>query len=522
MAVVAQRRPPIGASFGLALICLGVVGPIAYLAVRAFDAETAELSRIVFRARNLSLLWNTLSLFAGVLIASMAIAFPLAWLTTRTSMKPRRLIALTGVLPLAIPSYLMAYALLGLGGYYGAFNQLAGWTFPRITGYWGALCVLTCCNFPYLFFNLRTALLTLDPAVEEVAYSLGQSRRRVLMRIVLPQLLPATLAGSLLIGLHVLSDFGAVSLMRFETFSYALYTQYIAGFDRTYAAWLALMLLGITVVVLAAEAWFLRGLRLDRAGAGGPKPVRNRSLGWMAVPAYVFVVTVGLISLLVPVGTMLFWTAQADIVAELPDVWESLVGSAMASFPAAIAATVLAIPIVYMSVRRPSRITRLLERSTYMGYATPSLAFALGLIFLTINFVPVLYQSFLLLVYAYTMHYMAEAVGPVRSAMLQASPRVEEAARALGCTWWGAFSRVTLPLLRNGIIVSVAFIFLSCMKELHLTILLAPLGYSTLAIDVWGFIDNAMFAEAAPYAVAILIFSGLFTGIFLLQERSHA
>lgn len=522
MAVVAQRRPPAAVTAGLTLLTAGVLVPLLYLGVRAFEAEWAEVGRIVLRQRNAVLLVNTAMLLAGVLALSTVLAFPLAWLTTRTRISGSRFIALAGVLPLAFPAYLMAYSLLGMGGYFGAVAQLTPWTMPRITGFWGALLVLSFCNFPYLFFNLRSALSTLDPGVEEVAYSLGQSRRRVFVRIVLPQLKPALLAGMLLIGLHVLSDFAAVSLVGFETFSYALYNQYIAGMDRTYAAWLALMLLGMTGAVLLVEAWFLRGVRLDRAGAAGPRPPRRARLGWWSVPAYGFVALVLLLTLIAPLGTMFFWMTKAGAETDWGQVGTALMGSVGASLPAAFVATLLVVPIVYVSTRMPSRWTRWLERSTYLGYATPSLAFALGLIFLSINTLPFLYQSLALLIYAYTMHFMAEAVGPMRSALLQSGPRIEEAARSLGYGWLQSFLRVTAPLLRNAFVVSLAFIFLSCMKELQLTLLLAPLGYETLAIDVWDFVENAMFAEAAPYALTILLFSGLFVGIFLLHERRHA
>lgn len=522
MSVDAQRQPPGYVLIGMFLLSAGVVLPLLYLVLRAFDASSEEVARVVLRPRNLGLFVNTISLLAGVLALSTLIAFPLAWLTTRAKIAGKRVWTIAGVLPLAIPSYLMAYAVLAVGGNFGTSAQLFGFAMPRLSGYFGALVVLSLCNFPYLFFNIRSALMTLDPAVEDVALSLGQSRFQVMRRVVLPQLRPAFLAGTMLIGLHVLSDFGGVSLMRFETFSFALYTQYIAAMDRTYAAWLALMLLGLTMAVLLCEAWFLRGLRFDRAGAAHARPAESKPLGRWAAPAYVFMAGVGFVSVVAPVGTMVFWASRANTRGMLPELVQALSGSVMASLPAAIASTALIVPIVYLSVRMPSKATRLLERSAYLGYGTPSLAFALALIFFSLKAVPFLYQSLFLLVFAYTMHYMAEAIGPIRSAFYQANPRVEEAARSLGHTWAATFRRVTLPLIKNGLLVSMAFIFLSCMKELHLTILLSPLGYHTLAIDVWDYVDNAMFAEAAPFALTILAFSGLFVGVFLLQERRYA
>ncbi|PCJ64228.1 MAG: iron ABC transporter permease [Candidatus Hydrogenedentota bacterium] len=517
-----RSRGYIAAVIGAGLLLAGVTLPVAYLVIRAMEVGPAEFQALVFRPRNLVLLRNTLGLLVGVLACSTLLAFPLAWLTSRANMTGKRFWALAGVLPLAIPSYLMAYAMLAMGGNMGAVAQLTDWVMPRISGYWGALFILTLCNFPYLFFNLRAALLTLDPTMEEVGYSLGQGHRQILTRVLMPQLRPAFLSGSLLISLHVISDFAAVSLMRYETLSYALYTQYNSAFNRSYAACLALMLIAMTVILLIAESRFLRRLRYDRVGSAGPRKKAPAALGKWAPVAYGYVIVLFLISVVAPVGTMIYWALKADMVSLLPDLRASLIGSVMASFPAALFATLLVIPIVYLSVRAPSRLTRFIERSTYFGYSVPALAFALGLVFFSLRLAPALYQTLFLLVYAYTVHYMAEAMGPIRSALYQTSPKIEEAARSLGYSRIQAIFKVTFPLIRNGMLVSTAFVFLSCMKELHLTIILSPLGYNTLAVNVWSFIEEAFFAEAAPYALTILAFSGMFVGVLLLQERKYA
>ena len=163
-----------------------------------------------------------------------------------------------------------------------------------------------------------------------------------------------------------------------------------------------------------------------------------------------------------------------------------------------------------------------MERVTYLGYSIPALALALGLVSFSLKLAPGMYQTLFLLVYAYVIHYLAEAVGPVRTALYQTSPGIEEAARSLGYSRLQAIARTTLPLIRNGVLMSMAFIFLSCMKELHLTLILSPLGYNTLALEVWSYIEEAFFAEAAPFALTILLFSGLFVGVLLVQEKKSA
>ena len=495
----------------------GVLLPLIYLLVRAFEAETGELIQIVFRARTVHLFGNTLLLVVGVVGTGVLLAAPLAWVTTRTDLRGKRLFTLLGVLPLAIPGYVMAYALLGLSGPSGTFASLFGPSFPNLRGYWGALIALSFYTFPYLLLNLRTALLGLDPAIEESAYSLGSTSREVFFRAILPQLRPALYAGGLLVGLHVLGDFGVVSLMRYETFSYALYTQYTAAYDRIYAAWLALMLLVLTGGLLYLEARLLRGSKFHRTGSGTSHQSCPIPLGVWRIPTYVYLGLLTLASVVAPIVTIAFWTLKEADSSHMQDFFQALSGSFLVSTPAALLTAAFAVPLAYLGVRYSSSVCRALERGAYIGYATPPLAFALALIFF-FRGIPAIYQTLWILIYAYTVHFLAEAIGPVRSALYQASPRLEEAARSLGYRPFRAFFKATFPLLRSGVIVSIAFVFLAAMKELPLTFLLSPAGYETLAVNVWSYTTEAMFAEGARYALAIVLCSSLFVGLLLMKD----
>jgi len=512
------KNPPWYFVLPALFVVVSVIIPLIYLLIRALEGELSETLEVVFRYRNLLLLKNTLALAAGTLILTTVIALPLAWLTTRTNLSGTRVITLLGVLPLAIPGYVLAYALLGLGGSNGTLAMLFGLEIPRPSGYWGALIAISLYTFPYLFLNLRSGLLQMDTSTEEAARSLGLSSFQILFRVTLPQLKPAFYAGMLIIGLYVIGDFGAVSLMRFETFSYALYLQYSAAFDRVYASWLALMLLGLTSTVLFLEYRLLKGLLFYRSGTGSGRTARISQLGYMKIPAYLFIALVVTASLIVPLMTILFWMAQGVH----PMVWDSL-GQALrssvaASAPAAVLAVLLAIPLAYISVRFPSGMSNLIQRFAYFGFATPPLALALAFVFFSLNVIPFLYQTLFILIFVYALHFMAEAIGPVRSALYQASPKLEEAARSLGAGRFKAFRTATLPLLMNGIIVGGAFVFLSCMKELPITFLLSPIGFETLALNVWSFSSEAMFAEAAPFALSILFFSLFFVGLLFSRE----
>ncbi|MEX1055768.1 MAG: ABC transporter permease subunit, partial [Rhodothermales bacterium] len=226
---------------------------------------------------------------------------------------------------------------------------------------------------------------------------------------------------------------------------------------------------------------------------------------------------VGTISVGIPTLTVGYWMTRATS-NPWADLWPALWDSVAASAPAALAAAALALPLAYLGVRRPSLLTRGLERLAYFGYATPPLAFALALIFFSLQAAPWFYQTMGLLITAYAIHFLAEAVGPIRSALYHAPPSIQEAARSLGRSPLRAFFEATFPLLKRGILVSIAFVFLSAMKELPITFLLSPIGFETLALNAWGYTSEALFGSAAPFALAIMIFSALFVGLLLVQD----
>lgn len=512
------RRPPLLLVALPALAGLLVLLPLVYLGLRAGQADPSQALDLVFRARNAQLLANTLLLAAAVLASGIALALPTAWAVTRSNLPFRGAFTWIAAVPLAIPGYILAYAYLGLTGSNGILHRLIDLRVDRPEGFLGAWFILTVATAPYLFLNLRAAFLNFDPALEAAARSLGAGPGDSFRRVVLPQLKPAMASGGLIVLLHVLGDFGVVALMRFETFSYALYLQYAASFDRTYAAWLALILLALTVVLLLVDGRLVSRVRLHRAGSGVRRGVPLSELGRWRWPLAGALALFSALTVLAPVAAVVYWFLQSPGFSG--SVFRrAIVGSLSAAGPAALAATLLAVPVVYLSVRYPSRLSRVLERSAYLGYATPPLALALAVIFFTLQAAQPLYQTLGLLIFAYVLHFQAEALGPMRSGLLAAPPRLEEAARSLGRGPRAAFLAATFPLLRRSLAISVAIVFLSAMKELPLTFLLSPPGFETLAVNVWSYTNEAMFAEAAPFALGILVVSGAAVGVLVARGR---
>lgn len=515
-----RRRPRHGAPPPALWGAVGLVGaavfvPVAYLVVRALGSDAATWAELLFRARTAELVGRTLALGAAVAALSLAAAVPLAWLAVRGPRRGRALVTLAGVVPLAVPGYVMAYALLGLGGEVGLVAEVTGTAVPRLRGFGGAWLVLGLTTMPYLFLNLRAALLALDPAQEEAARSLGAGRAETVRRVVLPQLRPAVLAGTLLVLLHVLGDFGVVSLMGVETLSLALYLQYAAAYDRTGAAVVALVLLALAGVAIWAEARLLRGRPLAPPSGRARRAGAPERRGWAWAPHYAVAGAVVALGVALPVGSALAWWARAGGL-DGGALLSAVVDSSSAAAPAALVAAALAVPLALLGVRYGRAAA---ARVAFVGYATPPLALALALVVFSLRAAPVLYQTLALLVTAYAVHFLAEALGPVRSALYQAPQRVEDAARVLGRGPVGAFVSATLPALRPGLAASVAFVFLAAMKELPMAFLLAPIGFDSLALRVWRTATEGQFAAAAPYALALIGVAGGLAALVLWRER---
>jgi len=507
------RRAPLALALPAAAVVALLLLPLAYLVIRAGSGGSRGW-RVLWRRSTVELLWSTGLLVVGVTAASVAIGVALAWLVTRTDLPGRRLWLVAAALPLVIPSYVAAFCLLGALGPRGLLQQLLGVErLPEIHGYWGALLALTLSTYPYVLLLAAAALRGLDPSLEEAARGLGQPPLRVFRRITLPALRPAVGAGALLVALYTLSDFGVVSLMRYDALTRAIYLQYRSLFDRAPAAVLALVLVALTAVVLVVEGRARR--RTHRTAPGVARERRIHPLGRWKLPALAFCSGVVGAFLLLPATVLGYWLARGLERAEWP--WREALNSVTAAALAAAAAALAALPVALLAHRHPAQWTRLLERLSFTGNALPGIVIALSLVFFAANYASPLYQTLALLVFAYVVRFLPQALAGVESSLAGVGPRVEEAARALGRGPLRSALTVTLPLVRSGIFAGAALVFLSAMKELPATLLLRPIGFETLATDIWKFTSVGAYSQAALPALLLIAVSAPF--VYLLADE---
>jgi iron(III) transport system permease protein len=499
-----------------------VLLPILYLLIRAAGAEASSWD-LILRTRTAWLAVRTIGLAAAVTVAAIAIGVPIAWLTTRTDLPGRRVWAVLAALPLVIPSYVGAFVLISALGPRGMFQQLLEGPFgvqrlPDISGFPGAFLALTLFTYPYVFLLTAAGIRGIGSSMEEASRSLGHSRWTTFRRVTLPLLRPSIGAGGLLVALYTLQDFGAVSLMRYPAFTQAIYLQYRGAFDRTPAAILSLMLVVLALAVLLLERRARGRARYYRSGAGSDRPVRPIPLGRWRWPALLFCGAVVAVALVLPVSVLGFWLLRGLAAGrEVEGVWSAAGGSIVASGAGAALAVVAGLPIAFLAARFPGRLVSVAERATYVGYALPGIVVALAFVFLAANLTPAIYQTLPLLLIAYVVLFLPQAAAPLRGALLQVNPRIEEAGRALGKTRWQAFRRLTLPLVSRGALTGFALVFLTAMKELPATLLLRPTGFETLATQVWTSASVGLFSQAAVPGLVLVVVSAV--PLYILARR---
>ena len=526
-------------------IALGIVLPTVYLFVRSMDGPPAEFIHTLWRPVVGRYMLNTLGLTAVTTFCACALGTVAAWVIARSDIPGAKGWTVLLSLPLAVPSYIGAYAYLAAFGP----NTLIGKTLLTPLGltlresFWGAALLLTSLTYPYVMLPVRTQLLRMDPGLVEASRSLGVEGWKTFIRVTVPLLRPAIVAGGLLVALYVISDFGAVAMLEFRSFTYVIFLEQESLFNRQRAAILALLLVALTLVILAVEMmWRTRG----RYEVRGVRTLLSRPripLGVWKGPATALCALMATLGLLVPAGTVAYWFIQGlgDPTLDLSWVWRSTWDSVQAAILAASACALAAIPVAVLSVRHPGKGSLLVERATYAGFAIPGIVVALALVYFslflprqvesfarwwgwspetatTVSGVFHYYQTLPVLIFAYVVLFLPQAVGSTRASLLQVPKNLEEAGRSLGRSSCTVFRTITLPLVFPGVLSGGALVFLTTIKELPATLLLSPIEFRPLAAMVFDRMEDAFFAEAAAPALILLLFSMLAMIVIVKRE----
>ena len=504
------------------------MGPIVYLTLRALTND--DVSRALDAGTLGPAAVRTIALALLVAAGAVLIGVPLAVLTVRTALPLRRLAFVLGVLPLVIPSYVGALALLGALGPRGllaqALEPIGVYDLPTIDGLTGSSIVLVLFTYPYVLLLTASALRRVDPALEQAARGMGRGTLETFLRITLPQIRSAVIAGALLAALYAMSDFGVVSLLRFTTLTREAFLRYDALYDPAGAAAVGLILAVLALIVVGGEQWSLRGSDLAaRRRVRAREDVVPLPLGRARPFAIAFVGLVVTFALILPVAILIWWAitlvGSSGFAAQLGDALPAAINATLISATTAVICVLLALPVAALVSRSPGRLSRSIESLSFVGFALPGIVVGLGLVFFAIRSAPFLYQTIALIVIAYTVRFLPQAISGARSGWERVDPKFEQAARGMGRSWLDILTRVSLPLAAPGVLTGAALVFVNAIKELPATLLLRPNNFDTPATLIWQKTNVADYASAAVPALLLIAISAIPVYLLLIRPEER-
>lgn len=487
----------------LSLVPLGFV--VAMTIATGWDTAIA----LIVRPRVLELLGNTVWLVLITVPLCLVIGVGGAWLVERTRLRAHRVWAVLLAAPLAIPAFVNAYAWVSV--------------VPSMAGLGWGVFIATLSYYPLVYIPAAATLARLDPALEQSAASLGLGPWKVFFRVVLPQLRIAVTGGALLVGLHLLSEYGAFAMMRFDTFTTAIMEQYRSTFNGSAGNMLASVLVAMCLVMLVIEARARGNARYAKLGSGVQAAPTRARLGAWELPAQTGLLCLAVVALGVPLVVIGRWLIDGGAaIWETADLASALGQSLWLGLLGAVATTAAAFPLSWLVVRYPGWLSKSLELANYVTSSMPGIVLALAFVTVALRAIPDIYQSTLLLVIAYVLLFLPRALVSLRAGLAQAPKELEEAARALGRRPVAAFFRVTLRLAAPAAAGGAALVFLAVLNELTATLLLAPTGTSTLATQFWNLSSGIDYRGASPYALLMILLSAPMTYLLFQQSKKAA
>ena len=502
--------------------------PFVYLVIRniqAADTFTATLTT----GRALEPLARTLALGIAVSGAAAIVGTGAAWLATRTDVPGRRVWLIVLPLPLVIPSFIGAFVLIAAfapGGLAARALDPLGITTPPVQGFAAAFTVLTLLTYPFVFLPVAARISHLPASLEESARLLGHGPLRSFFSVIMPQAASAVLAGSLLVFLYTISDFGAVQLLRFDALTRSIFSSRLLNPELALALSLQLGIVAFAIVI--AERGFTRSRR--RIDVRREIRALRVPLQRWRLPAAVALGALVTAALLAPAGVLIYWAVRGLVrgstraSALVTDFWslaEPALNTAAVSAVAAVAAVAVVLPVAYATVRGHRRAAEAAGALVTSGFALPGLVISLSLVFWALGapgFIGAIYQTTPLLIIAYVLNFGALAMQPSQVAVAGTPRTLTDAARTLGLGRVRRFLRVELPLMRPGLLAAAGLVLLSTMKELPATLLLAPPGFQTLATKVWNATEDAFLADASLASLVLIVVSAVLTYVLILRR----
>lgn len=503
-----------------ALVCFTVL-PLLYVLGYGFSLSTDQWLSL-WSMRIPELLWNTIVLAIVVAVFSLVLGISTAWIVARKEFVGRKAAVWLLLLPLTIPTYVFAHiytVMLEDDGWLGSIwvgvfgsDSIP----PDISHVIGVAFVLAIASFSYIFLLVRASLTQSTQNLEEAARIQGASSLEVFFRVNLRLMRPAIAAGLAVVVLHVLSDFGAVSMLRYQTFTLSIYNQMSGRMDYQAAAGLSFVLILLSLSFLVLERFFRKRQRFF-ASSQARMVKRKQATTKEQVYIWAWVGLISLFSFILPISWMLYFSWGSWLAGFIDvDFWRYSLNSGLVAFVSATLVLVVAFPIAFYNSRKHSTLSQTYLQTASLGFALPGPVLALGVLTFVLAQMPIIYGTLIALLFAMVIRFLPLAVQAQDAALQQLTPSIEEAGRLFGAGPLENLRRVVLPIIRGGMATAWVLVFIDVLKELPATLILRPTGFDTLPIRIWIEASEETLELAAPAALMLVI--GTIPAIWLMRK----
>ncbi|WP_368175883.1 ABC transporter permease [Aeromonas sp. R5-4] len=504
--------------------------PVIALLFSAFSAE-GELFRHLADTVLLDYLGNTLGLVVGVVLLSLLFGVPTAWLVAMCQVPGRRALQWALMLPMAMPSYIVAYVYTDLLDYSGplqaGLRALFGWNspadywFPAIRSLGGAAWVLALVLFPYVYLLTRASFLEQSVSLIHSSRLLGCTPWQSFRRLSLPLARPAIMVAVSLVAMETLADFATVHFFAINTLTTAVYDTWLGYGSLATAAKLSCLMLLAVVLLIALERRSRSRQQVFQKSMGHEQPLRYPLKGMSRALAALWCWGLVLAGFGLPFVILLDYGVRYFELSWTPEFVRFAGNSLAISALTALLAMGIALLLGFFRRLDGGFKSLLPLRIAAMGYAMPGTVLAIGVLVpltaldFAINDLAewlgrqgpglLLTGTITAIVFGYLVRFVAIAIGSVESSMGKISPSLDMAARSLGQGDGGMLRRVHLPLVRRGLFAGAMLVFIESMKELPAALLLRPFNFDTLATHVYQFVSDEMLERGALGAIVIVL-----------------
>lgn len=524
------KKTDIAFSIMISAIAVFMLLPL-YISLKDVFMMKGDISSLIQIQSLIRSIGRSLILACLTGIGGALIAVPQACFLLRFKIPAKTLWLILFVLPLVMPSYIYAYSYLAAFGEKGFFEDITGrpFFFEFDGSLFGTWLSMTMINTPFIFLMTYTSLRQHPGSLSESAWLLGCSPIKTFFRVTLPNLKVPITSGMLLVCLYTLSDFGTPAIFNYKTLTYHIFKHLNRGrFEK--ASFFALILIGIALLFLLTETFITRR-KIQLPGISNHHRLHHIKL--KPLPLFIILLIfmgIVFISLIIPISTVLYWFSQGQkSFGYTPNIYTALINSLILAGLAGFTATFLALPVAWCTVRKKGWLTQFAEKITFIGNMFPGIVVALA--FVSFFAAPLLikfnngvlrlslYHTLALPVLGLCIRFIPMAMSSIKTSLVQLNPHFEEASLLLGNSPFHTIRRVVEPLIRPGLLSGFALVFISTLKELPVTLVLAPPGKRYLTQEIWDLIDEAEYSLVAAPVLLLLGISSISLYFVLNKEQ---